>query len=164
MTRSRKSWLTVIVAILFLCVVLELFWQSARHPPRELSATFRGWGVNMVWSNKPAVLLEVTNPTPVAVSLSVCAVDRETQEGWKLDDPAFVGASLEPGAVFVLQIPVAISNVTWRIRLCCQERAAGLGGLADRAKDKFEAITSKTIRTRYNGRIYYVTNEIRQQQ
>jgi hypothetical protein len=164
MTRPKKSWLIVFAAILLLCVGLKLYWRPDRHPPHELSAVFRGWGVNTVWPNKPAVLLEVTNPTPVAVSLSVYAVERESLSGWRLDEPAFVGACLEPGAAFVLQVPVAISNATWRIRLHCQERAAGLGGLADRANDKFEAITSKTIRTRYNGRIYYVTNEIRQPQ
>jgi len=140
-----------------------MYWRPAGHPPPELSVTFRGWGVNTVWPNKPAVLLEVTNPTPVAVSLSVYAVERETQAGWRLDEPALVGASLEPGAGFVLQVPVAITNAAWRIRLHCHERATGLDGLADRAKDKFEAITSNTIRTRYSGRIYYVTNEIRQQ-
>lgn len=157
MTRSRRFWISVVLGVVLLCIFGAL---TTQRPQRELSAVFGGWGTNPVWPSKPAIRLSVTNPTPIAVHLSVYAVERKMQEGWKLDAPAFVGATMRPSEAFELQIPVATSNSSWRIRLYCQERASGLRGLADWTEETYEKIFSKTVRSRYNGRGYFVTNEV----
>lgn len=156
----KKTWLAVIVVVLFLFIGIVLFTQPGRGLQHEVSATFRGWGVNGFSPEKSAIMLAVTNPTPAAVNLSVYAVERQMQGDWKSDEPALMGATLEPGEAFTFAIPVATSNAVWRIRLHCQERAAGLDGVVDRAKEMWEKITGKTIHYRYNGRVYYVTNVI----
>jgi hypothetical protein len=145
-----------ILGILLVLVTL-LIWLLGRKGPSELTLTPAGFTNNAL--GNPEALFVVRHCTS-DVSWNIYALQQKSDTGWRNVPTPLVWSGYRRGDDYVLGVPVSSASNAWRVVLYCQERRTGVDGLVDRGKESYEKHVTKKVTARYDGRKYYVTNEV----
>jgi hypothetical protein len=93
-------------------------------------------------------------------SWNIYALQQKSDTGWRSVPTPMGWSSYRRGDNYVLGVPVSSASNAWRVVLYCQERRVGVHGIVDRGKETYERHITKKVTARYDGRKYYVTNEV----
>ena len=148
--------LITIVGLLVLFAV-GLFVVFSNRTPKELSLAPAGFTNNA--AGKPEALFVVRNFGP-EVTWNIFGLQRKSDVGWRNVSTPMTWSSYRMGNDYVVGVPVSSTSNAWRIILYCQERRKGVPGLVDRGKETYERHVTKRVLARYDGRKYYVTNDV----
>jgi len=162
--------------LLALAILLALLLRPAARPaPVPSAPTVTCLGYTNDSSQRRFAILCIRNDTANRVACMAQAVEFQSEDGWHTNllsrGPGQSWVNLnwrdfyedfKPTESRVFWVPPPTTNGLWRLRFLCQEQAAGMQGLRDKASDLAE--NSKTLvgqgqfgsLTRFSGRRYEI--------
>jgi hypothetical protein len=162
---GRPLWRRIVFKWVALAVLVLVLWLSAPHrmaAPQDMAVVFVGF-TNMP-TGSAAVFL-ITNGTAREHHFEITRVEYKgyAQGGSGSPKPGqgLLG-SLGPGQGIHWPVPVENTNVVWRLRLHCQEKATGLPGAIDKGKEVANRMKTGNTTHIFHGRQYEVTSDVAQ--
>jgi hypothetical protein len=150
-----KRAIAILVILITLSGLLVLLLR--RSSPRDLTLAPAGFTNNTTGKSEALFILGNFRSD---VTWNIFALQEKSDAGWRNVPTPMVWSGYHRGDDYIVGVPVASASNAWRVVLYCQERRRGMKGLADRARETYEQYTTKKVRARYDGRKYYVTNEV----
>jgi hypothetical protein len=109
----------------------------------------------------PAAVFQYTNSSHYATLVSVQSMEYGTGSSWKavkLPTEAVTMPLVPPNSTVAQTIPVADTNIAWRITVFCIEQARGLPRVVEQAEQLGkQAVTGQKTET-FSGRKYIITS------
>jgi hypothetical protein len=163
MTFATRCGLTLLTGV---CLWTGFCQARAADATNMMALKFLGFTNN---AGTNAVLLGVTNASANETMYFVDGWHTQSAQGWTTNAVWPTGGALPswqltgllpPGSNRVYVVTPPITNAPWRLRLACAERASGVAGLVDKAKDLGERVTSGSRAQTFGGKNYWIVSPV----